>query len=157
MVRTAAAQLIAVTEAAIAQHEAESADEALAAIQRCAATKKAVHQRNMRGALNRIFQAPEQYILVASQPLQSFPCLAALDAEVPLIARNDSDADTSRRRLSLGWAFARESSIATVICHRPQDMPSSTRLTCGHAGGAAAPPYANPGCGGRPPPHWLRP
>ena len=57
MVRTAAAQLIAVTEAAVAQHEAESADEALEAIQCCAATKKAVHQRNMRDALNRISQA----------------------------------------------------------------------------------------------------
>ena len=58
MVRTAAAQLVAATEAAIAQHEAESTDEALEAIQRCAATKKAVHQRNMRGALNRISHHP---------------------------------------------------------------------------------------------------
>ena len=71
LVRTAAAQRIAVTEASTAQHEAESADEAPEAIQRCAATKKAVHQRNMRGPLNRISQAPEQHILVASQPLQS--------------------------------------------------------------------------------------
>ena len=153
MVRTAAAQLIAATEAAIAQHEAENADEALEAIQRCAATKKAAHQRNMRDALNRISQAPEQYILVASQSLQSFPCLGALDAAVPPIARKDSDADTSRRRSSLGWAFARESSIATVIVRKTCQVASNS---CGHAGGAAAPPHANPGCGGRPPPHWLR-
>ena len=127
MVRTAAAQLIAVTEAAVAQHEAESADEALEAIQRCAATKKAVHQRNMRDALNRISQAPEQYILVASQPLQSFPCLGALDAAVPLIARNDSDADASRRRSSLGWAFARESPIATVIVRKTCQVALDSR------------------------------
>ena len=55
---------------------------------------------------------------MASQPLQSFPCLGALDAAVPLIARNDSDADASRRRSSLGWAFARESSIAAVIVRK---------------------------------------
>ena len=110
MIRTAAAQLIviAATEASLAQHEAQSADEALEAVQRSAATKKAVHQANLRDALNRINQAPEQYILVASQPLQSFPCLGALDAAVQLIPRNDSDADASRRRSSLGWAFARE-------------------------------------------------
>ena len=102
MVRTAAGQLVSATEAALAQHEAESANEALEAIQRSAASKKAIHQRNMRDALNRIIQAPEDYIVVASQPLQSFPCLDALDAAVPLIARNDSDADASRRRSSLG-------------------------------------------------------
>ena len=56
----------------------------------------------MRDALNRIIQAPDDYIVVASQPLQSFPCLDALDAAVPLVARNDSDADASRCRSSLG-------------------------------------------------------
>ena len=131
MVRAAAAQLIAVTEAAIAQHEAESADEALEAVQRCAATKKAVLQRNMRDALNRISQAPKQYILVASQPLQSFPCLGALDAAVQLIPRNDSDADASRRRSSLGWAFASESPIATAIVRKTcQVAPCGRRDLC---------------------------
>ena len=43
MIRTAAAKLIAATEASLAQHEAESADETLEAVQRSAATKKAVH------------------------------------------------------------------------------------------------------------------
>ena len=61
MVRTAAGQLVAATETALAQHEADSANEALEAIQRCAATKKAIHQRNMRDALNRIIQAPDDY------------------------------------------------------------------------------------------------
>ena len=43
MIQAAAAQLTAATEASLAQHEAESADEALEAVQRSAATKKAVH------------------------------------------------------------------------------------------------------------------
>ena len=125
MVRAAAGQLVAATEASLALYEAESANESLEAAQRSAATKKAVHQSDMRDALNRIVQSPDDYILVASQPLQSFPCLDALDAAVPLIARNDSDTDASRRRSALGWAFARDSSIATVIvrkaCHVPLD------------------------------------
>ena len=127
MVRSAAAKLISVTEAAAAQHEAESADEAIGAVQRCAATKQAVHQRNMLDALNRVSQAPEQYILVAYQPLQSFPRLGALDAAVPLIPRNDSDADASRSRSSLGWAFARESPIATVIVRKTFQVALDSR------------------------------
>ena len=65
----------------------------------------------MRDALNRIMQSPEDYIMVASQPLQSFPCLGALDAAVMLIARNDSDTGTSRRRSALGWAPAWSASL----------------------------------------------
>ena len=118
MVRSAATQLIAVTDEAIARYEAESASEMLEAVQRSAASKKAVHQRNMRNALNRVSRAPEQCILVTSQPLQSFPYLDAFDATVQLIPRNDSDTNASRRRSSLGWAFARESSIATVIVRK---------------------------------------
>ena len=125
MVRAAAGQLVAATEATLALYEAESANESLEAAQRRAATQKAVHQSGMRDALNRIMQSPDDYILVAPQPLQSFPCLDALDAAVPLIARNDSDTDALRRRSALGWAFARDSSIATVIvrkaCHVPLD------------------------------------
>ena len=63
MVRTAADQLVAATEASLAQYEAESANGSLEAVQRSAATKKAVHQSNMRDALNRIIQSPEEYIL----------------------------------------------------------------------------------------------
>jgi len=47
MVRSAATELIAATEEAIARYEAESASEALEPVQRCAASKKAVHRRNM--------------------------------------------------------------------------------------------------------------
>ena len=125
MVRAATDQLVRVTEASIGMHESESADESLEPVQRSAATKKAAHQTDLLDALNRILQSPEEYIIVASQPLQSFPCLDALDAMVPLIPRNDGDTDASRRRSSLGWAFARDSAIATVAvrkqCHVPLD------------------------------------
>ena len=47
MVRTAAGQLVAATEAALAQYELESANESLEAVQRSAATKKAVHQTDI--------------------------------------------------------------------------------------------------------------
>ena len=83
MVRSATAELIAVQDEAIARYTAESASGMLEPEQRCAASKKAARQRNIRDILNRIFEAPEQYILVASQPLQSCPCLDALDATAP--------------------------------------------------------------------------
>ena len=43
---------------------------------------------------------------MASQPLQSFPCLGALDVTAQLIPRDDSDRDASRRRSLLGRALA---------------------------------------------------
>ena len=55
---------------------------------------------------------------MATQPLQSFPCLGALDATAQLTPRDDSNRDASQRRSSLGWAFARESSIAPVIVRK---------------------------------------
>ena len=81
----------------------------------------------MRDPLNRISQAPEQYILVASQPLQSSPCLGALDATAQLIPCNDSDTDAPRRRSSLGWAFARESPIATAIVRKTCQVAVDSR------------------------------
>ena len=60
MVRTAAGQLVAATEASLAQYEAKSANESLEAVQRSAATKKAVHWTDIRDALNRIIQSPEE-------------------------------------------------------------------------------------------------
>ena len=138
MVRSAAAELIAVQDEAIARYTAESASEFLEPEQRCASSKKAAHQRNLRGALNRASESPENYILVATQPLQSFPCLDALDATVQLMLRDDSNRDASQRRSSLGWAFARESPIATAIV---RGLPSTGRLPkealrsrrCGHS------------------------
>ena len=69
--------------------------------QRGASTKKAAYQRNLRDSLNRAIEWPENYILVASQSLQSFPCLDALDATAQLIPRDDSNRDASQRRSSL--------------------------------------------------------
>ena len=114
------------------RYEAKSASDMLEPVQRSAASKKAVHQRNIRDALDRVSQAPEQYILVASQPLQSFPCLDALDATVQLIPRDDSDTDASRRRSSLGWAFARESSVATAIVRKTCQVPVDSRAAMWH-------------------------
>ena len=79
MVRTVATEMVTITDAAIAQHEAQSASESLEPIQRSVASKKAAHQRSMKQALGRIAERPEEYIMAASQPLQSFPCLDALD------------------------------------------------------------------------------
>ena len=118
MVRSAAAELVAAQDEAIAPYTAESASGMLEPEQRCASSKKAAHQHNLRGALSRVSESPENYILVASQPLQSFPCLDALGVTTQLIPRDDSDRDTSRRRSSLGWAFARESELP---------LPSSER------------------------------
>ena len=81
MVCTVANELAAATDAAITRHTDESASEVLEPIQRAAASKKAAYQQATRAALGRILQAPEDYILVAAQPLQSFPCLDALDAD----------------------------------------------------------------------------
>ena len=115
MVRSAAAELVAAQDEAIARYTAESTSDMLEPEQRCASLKKPAHQLNLRGALSHVSESPENYILVASQPLQSAPCLGALGVTAQLIPRDDSDRDASRRRSSLGWAFARESAIATVI------------------------------------------
>ena len=53
VVRSAAAELIAAQDEAIARYTAESASDMLEPEQRCAASKKAAHQRNIRGALSR--------------------------------------------------------------------------------------------------------
>jgi hypothetical protein len=127
MVRSATAELIAVQDEAIARYTAESASDMLEPEQRCAASKKAAHQRNIRCAFNRVSEAPEQYILVASQPLQSFPCLDAFDVTAQLIPRDDSDRDASRRRSSLGWAFARESPIAIGIVRKTCQVSVDSR------------------------------
>ena len=127
MARSAIAELIAVQDEAIARYTAESASGMLEPEQRCAASKKAAHQRNSRDAFNRASEAPEQYVLVASQPLQSFPCLDGLDVTAQLIPRDDSDRDASRRRSSLGWAFASGSSIATVIVRKTCQVSVDSR------------------------------
>ena len=53
VVRSAATELIASHDEAIARYTAESASEMLEPEQRCASSKKAAYQRNPRGALDR--------------------------------------------------------------------------------------------------------
>ena len=48
--------------------------------QRRPSTMKAAYHRNLRDALARVIECPENFILVAARPLKSFPCLDALDA-----------------------------------------------------------------------------
>ena len=93
--------------------------------QRRTATTKAAYQRNLRDALDRASEWPENSFLVATQPLQSFPCLDALDATAQLIPRDDSNREaSSQRRSALGWCFARESSIATIIVRKDCQTPA---------------------------------
>ena len=125
--RSAAAELIATQDEAIARYTAGSASEMLEPEQRCASTKKAAYQRNLRDALNRAIESPENYILVATQPLKSFPCLDALGVTAQRISRGDSNREASQRRSSLGWAFARESSIATVIVRKDCQASADSR------------------------------
>ena len=56
--------------------------------------------------------------MVATQPLQCSPVLGALDATARLIPRDDSDRAVTKRRQTLGWAFARQASIETVIVRK---------------------------------------
>jgi hypothetical protein len=77
MVRSAAAELIATQDEAIARYTAESASEMLEPEQRRTVTTKAAYQRNLRGAFTRVSEWPENFILLAAQPLQSFPVLGA--------------------------------------------------------------------------------
>ena len=99
----------------MARHATESTSSTTEPEQRRTASDKLAYHRNLREALRKISHSPEDFIMVATQPLQSFPVLGALDATVQLIPRDDSDRAVSRRRSSLGWAFARQSAIATVV------------------------------------------
>ena len=167
MVRSAAADLVAAQDEAIARYTAESASDMLEPEQRCASSKQAAHQRNLRDALSRVSEAPENYILVASQPLQSFPCLDARGATAQLSPRDDSDRDASRRRSSLGWAFARESAIATAIVRKEcQYRLTPVRPCWWHNASSArrprllraspAPPAPSPTLPSLSPRRWLR-
>ena len=64
MVRAATSHLARATEASIALHESESANESLGAVQRSAATKKAVHQTGILDALNRRFLVHACHLLM---------------------------------------------------------------------------------------------
>ena len=84
---------------------------------RTASVKLAYH-RNLREGILKANEPPEKFILVATQPLQCVPVLGALDATARLIPRDDSDRAVAKRRSALGWAFARQAAIATVIVRK---------------------------------------
>ena len=94
MVRSAAAELIAAQDEAITCYTAESASEMLEPEQRCASSKKLAYQRNLRGAFSRVSEWPENCILVATQPLQSFLCLDAFGVTAQLTQAVRSTVDT---------------------------------------------------------------
>ena len=121
MVRSASRELVAVEHSAIARHTTDRTSSTIEPDQRRSAVrpqKKLAYHRNLRESLIKISDSLEGFILIATQPLQSFPVLGALDATAQLIPRKDSGRTVSRRRSSLGWAFARQSAIATVIVRK---------------------------------------
>ena len=103
MVRVATQELVAVEDSAMARYATDSSPSAIEPEQRRAASDKRAYHRNLREALLKISHSPEDLIMVATQPLQSFPVLGALDATVQRIPRrDDTDRAVSRRRSSLG-------------------------------------------------------
>ena len=102
MVRSASQELVAVEDSAMARHATDSASSTNEPEQRWTASGKLAYHRNLREALLKISHSPEDLIMVATQSLQSFPVLGALDATVQLIPRDDTDRAVSRRRSSLG-------------------------------------------------------
>ena len=118
MVRSAAADLVATQDAAVSRYTAESVSEVLKPGQHRTATVKAVYHRNLRDDIARISESPKKFILVATQPLQNFPVLGALDATARLIPRDDNDRDVARHRSALGWAFASQAAIAAAIVRK---------------------------------------
>ena len=118
MIRPATQELVAVEDGAMARYATDSTSEMLEPEQRQTASAKLAYHRNLREGLLKIGESPEQFIMVATQPPQSFPVLGALDATAQLIPRDDSDRTVARRRSALGRAFARQAAIATVIVRK---------------------------------------
>ena len=87
--------------------------------QRRTALVKLAYHRNLREGMLKISESPEKFTLVATQPLQCFPVLDAQYATTQqLFPRDDSDRVVARRRSALGWAFARQAAIATVVARK---------------------------------------
>ena len=114
VVQSAATDLIAAEDGAVARYTTDSAPEMLEPEQRRTASVKLAYHRNLREGMLKISESPDKFILVATQPLQSFPFLDALDATTQLIPRDDSGRAVARRRSAL----ARQAAIATVIVRK---------------------------------------
>ena len=110
--------LVAAEDGAVSCYAIDSASELLEPEQRRTASVKLAYHRNVRVSILKINESPEKFILVATQPLQCFPVLDAFDDTARLIPRDDSDRAVAKRRAALGWAFARQATIATVIVRK---------------------------------------
>ena len=102
----------------MSRYAIDSASDLLEPEQRRTASVKLAYHRNLRESILKTNEPPDKFILVATQPLQCFPVPGALDATARLIPRDDSDRAVAKRRSALGWAFARQPAIATVIVRK---------------------------------------
>ena len=147
MVREATQELVAVEDSAMARYATDSSPSAIEPEQRRTASDKGAYHRNLREALLKISESPEDFNMVATQSLQSFPLLGALDATVQLIPRDDNDRAVSQRRSSLGWAFACQAAIAAAIvrkgCKRPVDARAAMMVAAGRLFRTTTPPAAS--------------
>ena len=84
MIQSAATDLIAGEDDAVARYATDSTPEMLEPEQRRTASAKLAYHRNLREGILKISTSPEKSILVATRPLQSFPVLGALDATAQL-------------------------------------------------------------------------
>ena len=87
IVRSASQELIAVEDSAMARHATDRTPSTIEPEQRRTASEKLAYHRNLREALIKIGHSPDDFILIATQPLQSFPVLGAPDTTAQLIPR----------------------------------------------------------------------
>ena len=97
MIQSAAMDLVAAEDDTVSRYAIDNAPELLEPEQRRTASVKLAYHRNLREGILKINESPEKFILVATQPLQCFPVLGALDATARLIPRDDSDRQCRKR------------------------------------------------------------
>ena len=97
IIQSAAMDLVAAEDNAVSRYVIDSAPELLEPEQRRTAPVKLAYHRNLREGILKISESPEKSILAATQPLQCFPVLGALDATARLIPRDDSDRQCRKR------------------------------------------------------------
>ena len=144
MVRSAVTELVAVTDTAIAQYEAESADEC--------STHCSAAQRRRRQFTSATCETHSTVSLRRPKITSWWPpsrCRASR-ASARLMAPQFSSSSATTVILMLRGAARRWAGPLPVSRRSPpssseKDMPSLGRLTCGYACGATAPPHANPG------------
>ena len=105
MVWKATCDLIAIEDSAVTRYAADSSSAAIKPEQRATASVKLAYHRNRREAFLKISETPQDFITVATQPLQRSTILDALGVTAQLIPRDDNDREVSRRCASLGWTY----------------------------------------------------